>query len=371
MASDQVTRARRLDSLTSLRFFAALAVVLLHSSPRIAKIHLLTGATWAGPAGVDFFFVLSGFVLTWSHNPSKSTSSFYWNRFARVWPLHALTWLAMIGVLLSLGTGVPVIPAIAALLLVQSWINNRVYYTAVNVPSWSLSCEALFYACFPLLVRRIRPLSTRTVALAGIGAYALIIVVTVAVRTLLNGSTAVWSLYNLPLYRLTEFVIGIALAILVERGIRISVPRPAAAAFVLASLLVIDALHYEGALTDNPAVPTLIILPSVCLALMAYAAGDADGRRTVMQNKALVRLGEWSFALYMIHWPAMTLVSHHLTKPSDAEGLAVEVLFLAAVIALSGAVHTWFELPVGRWLRARGPGNYRAPRPTAESVITS
>ncbi len=356
MASDQAVRAPRLDSLTALRFFAALAVVALHSSTRIAHVHLLSVAAWAGPAGVDFFFVLSGFVLTWSHNASKSTRSFYWNRFARVWPLHALTWLAMILVLVSLGTSVPVVPAITALLLVQSWVNSKTYYNAVNVPSWSLSCEALFYACFPFLVRGMRPLSTRAVGVVAVGTYVLIAVVTVAVRTTLHGETAIWSLYNLPIYRLTEFVIGIALAILVERGVRIPVPRPAAAAFVLVSFLAVDTLHYKGKLSDNPAVPTLIILPSVVLLLLVYAAGDADGRATVLQRRPLVRLGEWSFALYLIHWPAVTLLSHHLARPSSVEaGLAVEIAFLVGIVALSGVVYVLFERPVERWLRARGP----------------
>jgi peptidoglycan/LPS O-acetylase OafA/YrhL len=355
MTSDKVVRTPRLDSLTALRFFAALAVVALHSAPVLAHIHLLSAATWAGPAGVDFFFVLSGFVLTWSHNASKNTGTFYWNRFARVWPLHALTWLVMIGVLHELGSPVPIVPAIVTLFLLQAWVNNDSYYEAVNTPSWSLSCEALFYACFPLLVRRVRPLSTRAVALTGVGAYVLIIVAAVAARTQLHGRGAAWAVYDLPVYRLLEFVIGIALAVLVERGVRIPVPRPAAAAFAVASFLAIDALHYKGVLPSTPAAPTLLILPSVVLVLLVYAAGDADGRRTVMQSRPLVRLGEWSFALYLIHWPALTFLSHHLGRPSRVEGLAIEVAFLAVMIALSGVVYHFFERPVERWLRARGP----------------
>jgi peptidoglycan/LPS O-acetylase OafA/YrhL len=58
-----------------------------------------------GYTGVAFFFVLSGVVLAWSHKAGDTKKSFYWRRFARVWPLHALmTALAVPLILLSGGS---------------------------------------------------------------------------------------------------------------------------------------------------------------------------------------------------------------------------------------------------------------------------
>ncbi|MBT2549596.1 acyltransferase family protein [Arthrobacter sp. ISL-65] len=72
-----------------------------------------------GQAGVTFFFLLSGFVLAWSMNPSTSKRQFYWRRFARIWPLHALTALAAVVLSLSAQGDQSVPRLLASLLLVQ------------------------------------------------------------------------------------------------------------------------------------------------------------------------------------------------------------------------------------------------------------
>src|SRR5436305_1921821 len=144
-------RPVRLDALTGLRFWFAFLVVCHHSLNR-----------WFGPGarvvsdfgyiGVDFFFVLSGFVLAWSARPDVGPLRFWWNRFARIWPLHLTT------LLLALALGVAVASGgVAALLpnlfLVQAWWPQPDVYFGFNAVSWSLSCEVFFYLCFPLLFR--------------------------------------------------------------------------------------------------------------------------------------------------------------------------------------------------------------------------
>ncbi|MHA3682863.1 acyltransferase family protein [Leucobacter sp. HY1908] len=79
---------QRLDALTGLRWWAAFLVFLFHMrvfAPLPGPINLLFDQ---GYLGVTFFFVLSGFVLTWSMRPRVSVSTFYWRRFARIWPAH-------------------------------------------------------------------------------------------------------------------------------------------------------------------------------------------------------------------------------------------------------------------------------------------
>jgi peptidoglycan/LPS O-acetylase OafA/YrhL len=147
--------AQRLDSLTSLRFFAAVSVIAVHTMPVIVNTRGLNAAFAAGGVGVDFFFVLSGFVLAWSYDQRRTRRAFYWNRFARIWPLHALTWACAVLILFHYRASVPMLPTVMALVLFQSWVNNTAYYEAANAVSWSLSCEMLFYACFPFLVRPI------------------------------------------------------------------------------------------------------------------------------------------------------------------------------------------------------------------------
>ena len=155
--SDLRDKTGHLESLTGLRFVAALAVFLAH-----VREHLFTGATlllFGGPA-VSFFFVLSGFILTYVyHNrmPEIGLRRFYLTRFARIWPLH----LACLALALILTSSIRWDGGIAAdgpasflsqLTLLQSWIPIRDWMYGFNSVSWSISTEAFFYLVFPLFL---------------------------------------------------------------------------------------------------------------------------------------------------------------------------------------------------------------------------
>ncbi|MDR3082791.1 MAG: acyltransferase, partial [Streptomyces sp.] len=144
-----------LPSLTGLRWVAALLVFGLH----VRNFGYFSGfgdriATWAfgaGASGVSFFFVLSGFVLTWSVRPNDRTLAFWRRRFARIFPVHLVT--AVIALLMAYLLAHQAKPTatqtLANFLLVHSWW--RPWWQTLNPVSWSLACEAFFYAAFPLL----------------------------------------------------------------------------------------------------------------------------------------------------------------------------------------------------------------------------
>lgn len=107
---------------------------------------------FGGDAGVAFFFMLSGYILTRTYSNRKPI---HWKRFmylrtSRVYPMH------LIGLALSIKvTGIySASTTIANLLLVQSWFDG--IYFSYNSVSWFLSDLILFYALFPLLLRLIR-----------------------------------------------------------------------------------------------------------------------------------------------------------------------------------------------------------------------
>ena len=94
---DPAEQLRRptLHTLTALRWPAAFAVFAFHVAPFFLGTSLQTPIVYltsAGPAGVSFFFVLSGFVLTWSRRTGDRRRDFYRRRFARIYPLHLVTW---------------------------------------------------------------------------------------------------------------------------------------------------------------------------------------------------------------------------------------------------------------------------------------
>lgn len=118
----------QLSSLTGLRFFAAGIVVLYHVTqfllPEVEPVAAV------GYTGVTFFFVLSGFVLTWSYTPGPR-SDFYWKRFARIYPLHLLMTVAA-GVHAAIVSVPDFKRLLPVLLLVQAWIPAGAWKYAFN-----------------------------------------------------------------------------------------------------------------------------------------------------------------------------------------------------------------------------------------------
>ena len=151
--------AANIRPLTSLRFFAALWVVLFHYWPKL-DVAFTPALVAKGYLGVELFFVLSGFILCHVYLAAAGEGrlkygAFLWNRLARVYPLHLATLFGMIalGVVAGLA-GVAIDGEIlrwdalpANLLMVQAW--GLAPAAAFNHPSWSISAEWFAYLTFP------------------------------------------------------------------------------------------------------------------------------------------------------------------------------------------------------------------------------
>lgn len=337
----------RLHSLTQARFFAALGVVLFH-----AFIQFRARDSWPGHlsqfgfAGVSFFFVLSGFVLTWSARAGQGPATFYWNRFARIWPIYALTWSAAV-LYAAVGSGtVSWKPVVLGYALLQAWHPD--YAMSYNFPAWSLSVEAFFYAAFPFLLAALRRLGHRQ-ALGVVGlAYLWMIAGDALVRLTTTGESKDWWLYSFPPYRLGEFVAGMGLAVAVGRGWRPRVPLWAPVT-VIAGLAVVNAAVIATGRSIDRDLLVLLVIPATCALVIALVQRDAvqRGRRSTL----VLRLGEASYALYISHaivgfaWNAAKL-------PLQPPYMAIYVgLSIAAAVALHLAV----EKPAERLLRSRRP----------------
>ncbi|MGY0234841.1 acyltransferase family protein [Longispora urticae] len=358
------TTANQLLSLTGLRWIAALLVFGLHvhtveyfarDSP---AGHLVHGLFGAGATGVSFFFVLSGFVLAWSARERDRPLAFWHRRFARVYPLHAATavlalllgWLLLPGSLPSRG-------ALAAnALLVHPWNTAIGYSQSVNPVSWSLACEALFYALFPALFWLVRRFGTRGAwCAAGAGLAA-----TVLLPLLVDDHLSRY----FPLVRLPEFVLGVALACLVRAG---RWPGPGMAV----SLGVLAAGYALAAWVPDPFRYAACTVPGFALVIAAAAGADLTGARSVWRHPVMVRLGELSFAFYMIHILVMRtgealFVSH--PKLGAAGGLAATLASFTVALTLSWALYTGVESPCRKLLlrtspRRPGPGPLPAESP--------
>ena len=198
---------KKLDQLTSLRFFAAGMIVLHHSA---STFHLsdANGRPTVFGAGVSFFFVLSGFILAYVYPTLDSRPKIYHflqARLARIWPVHAATFL-LAWWLLSLEWETT--QALANLALVHAWIPVQSYYFSYNAPSWSISTEAFFYLTFPFLIYR-WPQTWRQKLLAS--GFLLVGLMVYCAASSAPDYTA-W-LYINPLSRLFEFLVGASIAL--------------------------------------------------------------------------------------------------------------------------------------------------------------
>lgn len=151
---------KKLNALTSLRFFAAAMIVLGHchgvfeNTNRIAEIFALNQA-------VSFFFVLSGFILVYVYpalNNSRDRYHFLLARVARIWPAHIASFLLLLilapmTLRPTISDSVPWI-ILTNIFMVHSWIPLWNYFLSFNGVSWSISTEFFFYLCFPLLIYR-------------------------------------------------------------------------------------------------------------------------------------------------------------------------------------------------------------------------
>lgn len=336
---------RRLDSLTGLRFFAALGVFCWHCQLLFLHHPRLVHAVRPGPLGVAFFFVLSGFVLTWSHREGTATRTFYRRRAARILPNHLVCVLlaVLIGVALE-GTRLNRTALVLQVPLLQAWSHDEKVVFGVNGVDWTLSCELLFYASFPVVLALVRRHRLALVVGACLAVGLLVDVVALATRPSglpANGLPGHdYYAYVFPPVRMLEFVLGVAAGEALRRGLLPRLPLLPTALGTGAFVALV------GLAAPTPNDTAAIVMLPMALLIVAAAQADLDGRPTALNHRALVVLGEWSFAFYLVH----SLVLRTLYSQSHA---AVPVVLGGLVLSVvaSGLLHRWVERPAERRLR--------------------
>lgn len=310
---------------------------------------------------MTFFFVLSGFVLTWSASAKVSQSTFYWRRFARVWPSHIVALLVAIPVFYSFDPNPaqtwvkPVSLGVLALsvVLLQGWSLNPTILFSGNPAAWTLTCEAFFYALHPYISRLLGRMRVRGSLIF------MIVVVTIAFafRALTASSPGEWfSLIPLPVTRVTEFALGMALAWAMRCGWRPRVPAWVGLTSIVAVLVALVLIpRYRAGGIPALLVTTFsneLITVACVLAILGVAVRSLSGRPSVFAHRFHVRLGEWSFAFYLVHATIMyVFLSIFGSQPASWLNLLWFALLLALDIAVAAALHHFVERPIEKRLR--------------------
>lgn len=352
--------------LTSLRFFAAMWVVLFHYWPNLAGGEG-PGLVAKGYLGVELFFTLSGFILCHVYLDSVADggfryASFLWARLARVYPLHlaTLTGIGAIAVA-GLALGLPVDPNILAwralpanLLLVHAWGLADV--AGWNHPSWSISAEWLAYLTFPAFAWAALKLRSRPwVAVASALAFliALYTVFHALTGQSLTRATIAWGALRI----VPCFAYGCALN-LVWRSGAVRSRSTALAGAVFSGALALTIAQFGGA-------DSLIV--AVCGALILFLASLTSAGENSGGGNIFVYLGEISYSIYMICVPWKLVYVNVVARIGGFDKahlpLPVWILFLASVIPLAALSYHLIERP------ARGVMRRWADTPT--QMLTS
>ncbi|MBL0888940.1 acyltransferase family protein [Myceligenerans indicum] len=367
------TSPPRLPSLTGLRFFAALLVFGFHitlstspiaphgpinpfANPGIAALtERLFIAT--GFIGVSFFFVLSGFVLTWSARPGDGVLSFWRRRIVKIFPNHLVMWALVM--LLYAAAVTPVHAWVLNLFLLSAYSPDGTVSVAVNSPSWTLCAELLFYLLFPLLIRGIRRIPAGALWLWAGLVLAGMVLLQVAVLTVVpdmpqNPFTHLspyqfWFGYIFPPSRLLEFLLGAVLARIVLEHRWPAVRRWQVLAACVAGYAAANLLPLVWVFNVATIIP-------IALLVATAAADDAAGRHTFLRSGPMQWLGDTSFGFYLCQGVTIFWVRHMMgnaTYPAPV-ALAVVAGVLALTLAGGWALHALVEKPMmDRFARPR------------------
>lgn len=355
-ALSDITTRDRLPSLTGLRFWAALLVVLYHLDHRIGVVR---GADWLvayGRTGVTFFFVLSGFVLAWTYHGQRTRLGvFAWRRFARLWPLVATTAVLSLLAFRHVGTHVDTWPAATTFLFLQAWRPE--WAVGANGAAWSLSDEAFFYLVFPLLLL----LAGRRGGARMLWAVVVVAQVVLWVLFVSQGWSS-WSFDYLPLTRVVQFGLGVLCGVAMRRGLRAPVDYWVA-------VLAVVGFHLALQVWERAAVGESVnwgpysgsqwwATPFFALLIMGAAQRDLDGRPTGVRGAVLIRLGHWSYAWYLIHEVVVRVWEFERPRPVGIVDTVTDwVVLLLLTQAIAGLLYTCVEHPAERFLRRVGPGS--------------
>ena len=356
---------KRYAALDTWRFIAALGVVAYHYENHFASIaahpaHYLERFGYF----VDFFFVLSGFVLMHTYGSRVRTlgdyRSFMQKRLARVYPLHAavtlifaaFTMFAALGII-ELRDAATMDPVLIAphMLLVHAWGFNL--QPGLNFPSWSISAELFVYLLFPLLAW----LLLRWGALAALGLALLFAAVmeTIRLKTGVRSFTeATWDAGMLR--AVPTFLAGMAVQQIVTRLPRIEISWWLPHTFM--------ALVFTLLLT---LAPVYFVLIAFVLAVGLIAAAERGGARTLLQHPFCVGLGDASYAVYLLHtmFQVATLaIARKLGVTGWPALIALALCGTFFIIITSVLCYRYFENPARRIL-SRPPSLWFSPKTAA------
>jgi len=336
----------------SLRALGALLVVIFHATNAVRD--RIDATAWqfnGGMAGVDLFFIISGFIMVNATQPLWSTGAggsraawqFLYRRIIRVVPLYWLATTLKLSMILILPAAtlypIGVWHTISSYLFIPAW-NAKGEPFPVLVPGWTLSFEMFFYLWFALALGfRRHPVYWLTPLFAVFALYySAFSPFTAAPMTLLNP-------------HLMEFCFGmwIGLAACTSRLLPLSIAR-------LAMIISIVALLFNQWLFGDSIGHLPLLMWGVPSALLVYAVVSLEDVTRFWRHPLLQTLGDASYAIYLFHPFVVFALAKILLLFHMETNMALAVIIPLSLVASSVGgilIHRVIELPLTEYLRRR------------------
>ncbi|WP_084788640.1 acyltransferase [Bradyrhizobium sp. Cp5.3] len=323
----------KLLSIQYLRAFAAFGVVAFHAQGFTYGRTLVIGS-----AGVDVFFVVSGFVMwTVTAYRTQAPTDFFLNRMVRIVPMYwfvtlSFVFAAMVFPILFPRLVVSTTHTLASLFFVPMRSPSDGEIWPVVVPGWTLNYEMFFYAVFAMAL--VLENTTRLVFLA-----AVFLVLTLIGRLYTGGSPLI-VFYTAPI--VLEFPAGVLLGRAFEQD-RLPQLRWGYISLTAGLLLLFVSVRFE---IDSPRA----MVWGIPAFLLVAGAVIIEKNRSVPLVPALAVLGDASYSVYLTHTLTISAIGKFKAHFNPLSFFAAS-LVLSALIGV--AAWRLFERPLAEFLKPR------------------
>ncbi|MGZ5201292.1 MAG: acyltransferase family protein [Telluria sp.] len=351
-----------IKTLQAGRALAAISVAAFHLSlnmgaSRYGGTPVFRDVTQYGKHGVDFFFVLSGFIILFAHSRDighpSAWGNYLYRRFVRVYPIYWLYTLVFVLVLMVAGGTDASMPG-----NLPDWLTSLtlVRFTPVAPPlgqAWTLFHEVTFYAVFSVLILN------RKLGLLALGAFMVVAFVFYPAeagelpRTAFNVYTSDYNLY---------FLCGMGAFLLYRKGGNGPAEALCGAAMAVVALA-IAALPVPLA--------RLLLASGLALMLSGLATLETTGRLGIQGWLAFA--GDASYSIYLTHINVEGVLLKITARLHANALLGPHIVFfivLAATIAAGCLAYVLAERPLLKLLR-RGQGRTKEVGATPPGRFTT
>ncbi len=348
-----------LKPLTSLRFVFAIMVFLYHlgglftlQNQSFLQDQGLKQFIEDGFLGVSFFFILSGFILSYNYKERFNKNEinknhFFLARIFRIYPLHILTFSYMFLLMFTANYDKVDfwLKVFSQLTLTHSFVPLDEYFFGFNGVSWSISNELFFYLLFPFIVGWIKKYPKLML-------FSLLIPI-VWLFLDYDNPNGRWLFYINPLFRVFDFLLGVFLHDLYQRNKDTVLKKS-----YFSLLEVMTVLMFFGFYLFRNLVPYNFrwsLYYWIPMFVIIYVFSFQKGKISeFLSKKWFLFLGEISFAFYMVHQLIIVflgILQNKIAFTTNGYQLILVAFFVSLLV--SAIIHVYIEKPINSYLRKR------------------